>query len=72
MQKKHSVLLAVSLFIILLGALFIYEKAFKNNEPPLDELKLLANQGEIDAQNKLGAAYFDGRGVEKNTDEALR
>jgi uncharacterized protein len=71
MKKKHAVLLAVSLFIILLGAVFIYEKTC-NNGPTIDELKLLANQGDLDAQNKLGAAYFNGRGVEKNIAEAQR
>ena len=71
MKKKPAILLAVSLCIILLGAVFIYEKAY-NNEPTIDELKLLANQGDIDAQNKLGAAYFNGKGVEKNIAEALR
>jgi uncharacterized protein len=72
MKRKHSILLAVSLFIILLGAVFIYEKAYKNNEPSVDELKLLANQGDLEAQNKLGAAYFNGKGIEKNIAEALR
>ena len=71
MKKKHAILLAVSLCIILLGAVFIYEKAY-NHEPTIDELKLLANQGDIDAQNKLGAAYFNGKGIEKNAAEALR
>ena len=71
MEKKHVILLAVSLFIILLGAVFIYEKAY-NSEPTIDELKLLANQGDMDAQNKLGAAYFNGKGVEKNIAEAQR
>jgi hypothetical protein len=72
MKKKHSIVLGVSLFIILLSAVFIYEKAYKNNVPPIDELKLLANQGDIDAQNKLGAAFFNGKGVEKNIAEAQR
>jgi uncharacterized protein len=71
MEKKHVILFAVSLCIVLLGAVFIYEKAF-NNEPTVDELKLLANQGDMDAQNKLGAAYFNGKGVEKNISEAHR
>ena len=71
MKRKHAVLLAVSLCIILFGAVFIYEKAY-NNEPTIDELKLLANQGDMDAQNKLGAAYFNGKGIEKNSAEAQR
>jgi uncharacterized protein len=71
MEKKHAILLGVLLFIILLSAVFIYEKAY-NNDPTLDELKLLANQGDIDAQNKLGSAYYNGKGVEKNIAEALR
>jgi TPR repeat protein len=72
MKKKHAILLGVLLFIILVSAVFIYEKAYKNNEPSIDELMLLANQGDIDAQNKLGAAYFHGKGVEKNIAEARR
>jgi uncharacterized protein len=71
MKKNHAILFAVSLFIILLGVVFIYEKDNKN-EPSIDELKMLANQGDMDAQNKLGAAYFNGKGVEKNITEAQR
>jgi uncharacterized protein len=72
MKRKHFILLGVSLSIILLSAVFIYEKSYKNNDPPIDELKLLANQGDMDAQNKLGAAYFNGKGIEKNAAEAQR
>ncbi len=71
MEKRHVILLAVSLFIILLGAVLIYERVY-NSEPTIDELKLLANQGDMEAQNRLGAAYFNGKGVEKNLAEAQR
>jgi hypothetical protein len=72
MKRKNSILLAVLLSIIFLSAVFIYETAYKNNDPPIDELKLLANQGDMDAQNKLGAAYFNGKGIEKSAAEAQR
>jgi TPR repeat protein len=71
MKRNTSILLAVSLIIVLLMGMFIYEKAFKNKSP-IDEIKVLANQGDHDAQNKLGAAYYNGTGVEKNMAEAAR
>jgi TPR repeat protein len=42
-----------------------YAKAYK-------EFKTLADQGNVDAQNKIGDLYRDGQGVTKNYGEALK
>lgn len=72
MGKKTSVLLAVIVLTGLACAFFVYDRAFREKELSIDELKLYAHQGDLEAQNKLGAAYFNGKGVEKNAAEAQR
>ena len=70
MKKNQYILITVILVVGVALAAIVYEKALKNHELSIDELKLYAHQGDPDAQNKLGAAYFHGKGVEKNAGEA--
>jgi len=72
MKKKSLYLIAVLVLIGLASGVLIYEKGIGDKEPSIDELKLYAHQGDLDAQNKLGAAYFSGKGVEKSAAEAQR
>lgn len=74
MKRRLSILLvvilvlgAVGVAIVLKGTLLDQKKAVS-----LDELRGRALQGDAEAQNKLGAAYYNGTGVGKDIDEALR
>ncbi len=68
MKRTHALFIAASFLLMLSGVLLSCQKA----DPNLDEIKLLANQGDLDAQNRLGAAYLEGKGVDRNTAEAER
>jgi uncharacterized protein len=68
MKRTYALFLAASILLILSGILQSCQKA----EPNIDEIKLMANQGDLDAQNRLAAAYLQGKGVEKNPGEAQR
>ena len=52
------------------------EEKKESNKPSKEEIfakvKAAAEAGDIEAQNTLGVLYSEGRGVEKNTEQAIR
>ena len=72
MKRKTLIVTAIGVLLGLACAVFVYERLSGDREMSIDELKLYAHQGDLDAQNKLGAAYFNGKGTAKNVAEAHR
>jgi hypothetical protein len=70
MKRKTIIVTAIGVLLGLACAVFVHEGLSGDREMSIDELKLYAHQGNLDAQNKLGAAYFNGKGTAKNVAEA--
>ena len=70
---KH-ILLYMSFFTITVFPLpFVYSEGNEENTvEPIETLRKLAEQGNVEAQNKLGNAYYLGKSVEKNYKEAIK
>ena len=70
---KHVLLYTLLFIIMAFPFSFVYSEGNeKNTVESIETLRKLAEQGNVEAQNKLGNAYCLGKSVEKNYKEAIK
>lgn len=67
--KPHYIICSIIGIICTIILLFL--KSRKNSDH-FEELEVLANQGDIQAQYKLGQMYYNGKGTEQNLKKAFK
>ena len=63
---------SIALAVVLVGISALAPTPRLHAQQTLDELRVLAEQGDADAQFNLGVMYADGEGVAQDDAEAVR